>query len=71
MLRGFAARWGAAVEAEDRMDDGSPIRLRVQVDPQEVGMGWWGREAASPCAPLRPATSPCPPPRVPAGQRRV
>uniref|UniRef100_A0A8B9SVJ5 5-oxoprolinase, ATP-hydrolysing n=1 Tax=Anas platyrhynchos TaxID=8839 RepID=A0A8B9SVJ5_ANAPL len=35
MLRGFAARWGAAVEAEDRMDDGSPIRLRVQVDPQE------------------------------------
>lgn len=65
MLRGFAARWGAAVEAEDRMDDGSPIRLRVQVDPQEVGMGWRGREAASPCAPLRPATSPCPPPRVP------
>ncbi|NXJ55821.1 OPLA oxoprolinase, partial [Spizaetus tyrannus] len=35
MLKGFAARWGTAVEAEDRMDDGSPIRLRVQVDPQE------------------------------------
>ncbi|KAK4805809.1 hypothetical protein QYF61_000415 [Mycteria americana] len=35
MLKGFAARWGAAVEAEDRMDDGSPIRLRVQVDPRE------------------------------------
>ncbi|CAM9131427.1 unnamed protein product [Bubo scandiacus] len=35
MLKGFAARWGTALEAEDRMDDGSPIRLRVQVDPQE------------------------------------
>ncbi|XP_049676096.1 5-oxoprolinase isoform X2 [Accipiter gentilis] len=35
MLKGFAAHWGTAVEAEDRMDDGSPIRLRVQVDPQE------------------------------------
>ncbi|XP_074000836.1 LOW QUALITY PROTEIN: 5-oxoprolinase [Numenius arquata] len=35
MLKGFAARWGTAVEAEDHMDDGSPIRLRVQVDPQE------------------------------------
>lgn len=36
MLKGFAARWGTAVEAEDLMDDGSPIRLRVQVDPREV-----------------------------------
>ncbi|XP_067146152.1 5-oxoprolinase [Apteryx mantelli] len=35
MLKGFAARWGTSVEAEDRMDDGSPIQLRVQVDPQE------------------------------------
>ncbi|NWX13181.1 OPLA oxoprolinase, partial [Aegotheles bennettii] len=35
MLKGFAARWGTAVEAEDSMDDGSAIRLRVQVDPQE------------------------------------
>ncbi|NXD87695.1 OPLA oxoprolinase, partial [Halcyon senegalensis] len=35
MLKGFAARWGTAVEAEDFMDDGTPIRLRVQVDPQE------------------------------------
>ncbi|XP_071594695.1 5-oxoprolinase isoform X1 [Heliangelus exortis] len=35
MLRGFAARWGREVEAEDSMDDGTPIRLRVQVDPQE------------------------------------
>ncbi|KAM6412713.1 LOW QUALITY PROTEIN: 5-oxoprolinase [Pluvialis apricaria] len=35
MLKDFAARWGTAVEAEDHMDDGSPIRLRVQVDPQE------------------------------------
>ncbi|NXT39932.1 OPLA oxoprolinase, partial [Pelecanoides urinatrix] len=28
--------------AEDRMDDGSPIRLRVQVDPQEVSAGGSG-----------------------------
>ncbi|KAM6226095.1 LOW QUALITY PROTEIN: 5-oxoprolinase, partial [Porphyrio hochstetteri] len=35
MLRGFAARWGSALEAEDHMDDGTPIRLRVQLDPQE------------------------------------
>ncbi|KAM6033035.1 5-oxoprolinase [Chlamydotis macqueenii] len=35
MLKGFAARWGTALEAEDFMDDGSPIRLRVQVDPEE------------------------------------
>ncbi|KFV64783.1 5-oxoprolinase, partial [Dryobates pubescens] len=35
MLKDFAARWGMAVEAEDFMDDGTPIRLRVQVDPQE------------------------------------
>ncbi|KAM6125760.1 LOW QUALITY PROTEIN: 5-oxoprolinase [Pterocles gutturalis] len=35
MLRGFAARWGTETEAEDFMDDGTPIRLRVQVDPHE------------------------------------
>ncbi|KAM8811123.1 5-oxoprolinase [Eudromia elegans] len=35
MLKGFAARWGTALEAEDLMDDGSPIRLRVQLDPHE------------------------------------
>lgn len=58
MLRGFAARWGAAVEAEDRMDDGSPIRLRVQVDPQEVGAGRRGREAASPPRPTAPCHVP-------------
>ncbi|XP_044860743.1 5-oxoprolinase [Mauremys mutica] len=40
MLKGFAARWGAAthpmaVQAQDHMDDGSPIQLKVEVDPQE------------------------------------
>ncbi|XP_065484214.1 5-oxoprolinase isoform X2 [Caloenas nicobarica] len=35
MLRGFAADGRTTLEAEDQMDDGSPIRLRVQVDPQE------------------------------------
>ncbi|NWU98761.1 OPLA oxoprolinase, partial [Upupa epops] len=35
MLKGFAARWGTAVAAEDFMDDGTPIRLRVQVEPRE------------------------------------
>ncbi|XP_069737844.1 5-oxoprolinase [Phaenicophaeus curvirostris] len=35
MLKDFAARWGTEVEAEDFMDDGSPIRLRVTVDPHE------------------------------------
>ncbi|XP_061463198.1 5-oxoprolinase isoform X2 [Rhineura floridana] len=40
MLRDFAARQGEPgcpllVEAEDFMDDGSPIRLKVTVDPQE------------------------------------
>ncbi|XP_025070029.1 5-oxoprolinase [Alligator sinensis] len=40
MLRDFAARWGqpghpVVVKAEDHMDDGSPIRLQVRVDPQE------------------------------------
>ena len=36
MLRGAARRWGAVMEAEDRMDDGTPICLRVTVDPTEV-----------------------------------
>ncbi|XP_044309191.1 5-oxoprolinase [Varanus komodoensis] len=40
MLKDFATRRGQAgcplvVEAEDFMDDGSPIRLKVTVDPQE------------------------------------
>lgn len=35
MLRGAAQRWGAVMEAEDRMDDGTPICLRVTVDPTE------------------------------------
>lgn len=42
MLRDFARRWkqqtGALeVEAEDFMDDGTPIRLRVQINEEEVG----------------------------------
>ncbi|XP_074842525.1 5-oxoprolinase isoform X2 [Carettochelys insculpta] len=42
MLRSFAASRGAVgrpmvVQALDHMDDGSPIRLRVEVDPQEGG----------------------------------
>ncbi|XP_048789036.1 5-oxoprolinase [Lagopus muta] len=36
LLRGAAQRWGAVLEAEDRMDDGSPICLRVTVQPEEV-----------------------------------
>ncbi|XP_031460887.1 5-oxoprolinase [Phasianus colchicus] len=36
LLRGAAQRWGAVLEAEDRMDDGTPICLRVTVDPEEV-----------------------------------
>ncbi|XP_062987330.1 5-oxoprolinase [Elgaria multicarinata webbii] len=40
MLKDFARRQGQpgcplAVEAEDFMDDGSPIRLKVTIDPQE------------------------------------
>ncbi|XP_069477903.1 5-oxoprolinase [Ambystoma mexicanum] len=40
MLRQFAARWqeqtgSLEVEAEDHMDDGSPIRLRVQINKVE------------------------------------
>ncbi|XP_064910786.1 5-oxoprolinase isoform X2 [Columba livia] len=35
MLRGFAAGGRTTLEAEDQMDDGSPIRLRVQLDPRE------------------------------------
>ncbi|XP_031981320.1 5-oxoprolinase isoform X5 [Corvus moneduloides] len=34
-LRAAAARWGTALGAEDTMDDGTPIRLRVQLDPKE------------------------------------
>lgn len=41
MLREFAASQGAPerpllLEAEDFMDDGSPIRLKVTIDPREV-----------------------------------
>lgn len=44
MLRDFARGRGEPgrpllVEAEDFMDDGSPIRLKVAVDPQEVCSG--------------------------------
>ncbi|XP_053913707.1 5-oxoprolinase isoform X2 [Cuculus canorus] len=35
LLRSIAAQWGSEVAAEDFMDDGSPIRLRVKMDPQE------------------------------------
>uniref|UniRef100_A0A8C3P9S2 5-oxoprolinase, ATP-hydrolysing n=1 Tax=Chrysemys picta bellii TaxID=8478 RepID=A0A8C3P9S2_CHRPI len=40
MLKDFAARCGGAtrpiaVQAQDHMDDGSPIQLKVEVDPQE------------------------------------
>ncbi|XP_071659812.1 5-oxoprolinase [Patagioenas fasciata] len=35
MLRGFAAGGRTTLEAEDQMDDGTPIRLRVQLDPHE------------------------------------
>ncbi|KAM7071315.1 LOW QUALITY PROTEIN: 5-oxoprolinase [Acridotheres tristis] len=34
-LRAVAERWGASLAAEDTMDDGTPIRLRVQLDPRE------------------------------------
>lgn len=41
MLREFAHRrheqsGSLDVEAEDQMDDGTPIRLRVQINEQEV-----------------------------------
>nr|XP_031359616.1 5-oxoprolinase [Lonchura striata domestica] len=32
-LRAVAARWGTALAAEDTMDDGTPIRLRVHLEP--------------------------------------
>lgn len=43
MLRKFATRRGHVdqplqVEAKDFMDDGTPICLRVTVDPQEVSV---------------------------------
>uniref|UniRef100_A0A8C3UFQ2 5-oxoprolinase n=1 Tax=Catharus ustulatus TaxID=91951 RepID=A0A8C3UFQ2_CATUS len=34
-LRAVAARWGSLLQAEDSMDDGTPIRLRVELDPKE------------------------------------
>ncbi|XP_039569288.1 5-oxoprolinase, partial [Passer montanus] len=34
-LRAVAARWGTALAAEDTMDDGTPIRLRVALRPRE------------------------------------
>lgn len=42
MLRDFARHWkqqtgGLEVEAEDFMDDGTAIRLRVQINEEEVG----------------------------------
>lgn len=58
MLKDFAAHWGTAVEAEDFMDDGTPIRLRVQVDPQEVS-------GVSPPLQRRPLISPLHPHCVP------
>lgn len=77
MLKGFAARWGTAVEAEDRMDDGSPIRLRVQVDPQEVSRR--PQDVGHPPTPKMgfggalPGWDAGPPlvPALPAGQRRL
>lgn len=42
MLKDFARRrrqetGSLEVEAEDQMDDGTPIRLKVQIDEQQVG----------------------------------
>uniref|UniRef100_A0A8V5GWG0 Uncharacterized protein n=1 Tax=Melopsittacus undulatus TaxID=13146 RepID=A0A8V5GWG0_MELUD len=34
LLRGFWSRWGPELEAEDSMDDGTPLRLRVTLNPQ-------------------------------------
>ncbi|XP_041330639.1 5-oxoprolinase, partial [Pyrgilauda ruficollis] len=34
-LRAVAARWGTSLAAEDTMDDGTPIRLRVTLRPRE------------------------------------
>ena len=44
MLKDFARRrlqqtGSLDVEAEDFMDDGTPIRLRVQINKEEVGGG--------------------------------
>ncbi|XP_015706728.1 5-oxoprolinase [Coturnix japonica] len=35
LLRGVAQRCGAELEAEDRLDDGTPICLRVSINPSE------------------------------------
>ncbi|XP_014118520.1 PREDICTED: 5-oxoprolinase-like, partial [Pseudopodoces humilis] len=34
-LRAVAGRWGTSLAAEDTMDDGTPIRLRVELDPKQ------------------------------------
>ncbi|KAM9573689.1 5-oxoprolinase isoform 1-T2 [Guaruba guarouba] len=34
MLRGFSARWGPELMAEDGLDDGSRLRLRVRLQPE-------------------------------------
>ncbi|XP_071274326.1 5-oxoprolinase [Agelaius tricolor] len=34
-LRAVAARWGTSLSAEDTMDDGTPVRLRVTLEPRE------------------------------------
>lgn len=76
MLRAFGTSRQARglpleVSAEDHMDDGSPIRLRVQINLSQVRLRGWGRGLLGHPGRGRPAAATSPLRSGCAGQRGV